>query len=97
MEECRPLIAAAPGQAGAQVPMAYAETQTDTLARHMRTLAESPRDPSVLWASTDDGNVQLIPDPRGPGQVAHVMTKAELADPPPGPRYKAHFATCGSS
>lgn len=47
--------------------------------------------------SCDDGNVQLTPDPRGPGQVAHVMTKAELADPPPGPRYKAHFATCGRS
>lgn len=47
--------------------------------------------------SCDDGNVQLIPNPRGPGQIAHVMTKAELNDPPPGPRYKAHFATCGRS
>lgn len=67
-------------------------------------------DKPVTWATSeggkampldlyayDDGNVQLIPNPRGPGQIAHVMTKAELNDPPPGPRYKAHFATCGTT
>lgn len=44
--------------------------------------------------SYEDGNIILRPEGRGNAQVAHVMTKAELADPPPGPRYKAHFATC---
>jgi hypothetical protein len=47
--------------------------------------------------SCDDGNVRLLPEPTGTRQIAHVMSKAELADPPAGPRYKAHFATCGRS
>ncbi len=60
-------------------------------------VTENNRPMPVDPYSCEDGNVQLIPDPRGPGQIAHVMSKAELADPPPGPRYKAHFATCGRS
>jgi Flp pilus assembly protein TadD len=41
------VIAAAPGTAGAQAPV-YAETLADTLARHVRTLASSPRDFGAL-------------------------------------------------
>lgn len=42
----------------------------------------------------DDGNVRLEPHKMG-GYTAIVMKKADLENPPSGPRYKAHFATCG--
>ena len=44
--------------------------------------------------SDSNGNVRLQPHQSG-GYTAHVMTKLELADPSSGPRYLAHFATCG--
>ncbi|HYI43212.1 MAG TPA: hypothetical protein VD768_06285, partial [Sphingomicrobium sp.] len=42
------VIAAAPGQANAQHTPVYAETLADTLARHVKTLAESPRNFGAL-------------------------------------------------
>lgn len=45
--------------------------------------------------SCEDGNVQLVPFKAG-GYTAVVLRRSELENPPPGPRYKAHFATCGT-
>lgn len=66
-------------------------------------------DKPITWATTengkpmpvdipayDDGNVHLQPHKSG-GITAIVLKKADLENPPPGPRYKAHFATCGRS
>ena len=63
----------------------------------------------ITWATTvngrpmpvdpfafDDGNVRLVPHKQG-GYTAEVLRAAELVDPAPGPRYKAHFATCGTT
>lgn len=60
-------------------------------------VTENNRPMPVDPYSCDDGNVILTPEPTGNRQIAHVLTKAEQADPPPGPKYKAHFATCRPS
>lgn len=45
----------------------------------------------------DNGNVVLIPFRHQPGYEAKVLKPIELINPPPGPRYMPHFATCGKS